>query len=165
MTCCVSGIARRREQTLSTIVRNFNSLLQRVDLQIRRFHAVSRLFASDSGPRLGRKKRFELALYLSVIVSVGGRCPFYGNVRPDLRVFGVYLQPFAVRIVLGIGDDGLDRALGLADAAVDTFFGMDDEEVLAFIEAVHRTDFDAVHVFASDAGVGDDVGHGSSWGS
>ena len=39
--------------------------------------------------------------------------------------------------------------------------GMDDEHVLAFIETVDRADFDAVHVFALDAVLGDDVGHRS----
>jgi hypothetical protein len=36
---------------------------------------------------------------------------------------------------------------------------MDDQHVLAFIEAVHRTDFDAIGIFAGDAVVGDDIGH------
>jgi hypothetical protein len=36
---------------------------------------------------------------------------------------------------------------------------MDDEHVLAFIEAVDGTDLDAIHVFATDAGAGDCKGH------
>jgi hypothetical protein len=36
---------------------------------------------------------------------------------------------------------------------------VDDEHVLAFIEAVHRADLDAIEVFALDAGFDDDVGH------
>jgi hypothetical protein len=36
---------------------------------------------------------------------------------------------------------------------------VNDEHVLAFIEAVDWTDLDAVHVFALDAVVGDDVSH------
>jgi hypothetical protein len=36
---------------------------------------------------------------------------------------------------------------------------MDDEHVLAFIEAVDGANLDAVHVFAADAVVRDDVGH------
>jgi hypothetical protein len=38
---------------------------------------------------------------------------------------------------------------------------MDDEHVLAFVEAVDRTHFHAVHVLALDALVVDDVGHNS----
>jgi hypothetical protein len=36
---------------------------------------------------------------------------------------------------------------------------VDDEHILAFIETVHRTDLDAVHVFALNAALIDDIGH------
>jgi hypothetical protein len=36
---------------------------------------------------------------------------------------------------------------------------MDDQKILALIEAIHRTDLDAVHEFALHASIGDDVGH------
>jgi hypothetical protein len=36
---------------------------------------------------------------------------------------------------------------------------MDDEEILALIEAVHRTHLDTVHELTFDTGVGDDIGH------
>jgi hypothetical protein len=36
---------------------------------------------------------------------------------------------------------------------------MNDEHVLAFIEAVDRADLDAVHILALDAILGDDIGH------
>jgi hypothetical protein len=36
---------------------------------------------------------------------------------------------------------------------------MDDEHVFAFVEAVHRTHFHAVHVFTFDAIIDDDVSH------
>jgi hypothetical protein len=36
---------------------------------------------------------------------------------------------------------------------------MDDQHVLALVEAVHGADFDAVHVFAFNAIVVDDIGH------
>ena len=48
-------------------------------------------------------------------------------------------------IALGVGQDRLDRALGLADAAIDAFVGVDDEHVLALVEAVDRAHLDAVH--------------------
>jgi hypothetical protein len=38
---------------------------------------------------------------------------------------------------------------------------MDYQHVLTSIEAVHRTDLDAVHVLALDAILGDDIGHGT----
>jgi hypothetical protein len=36
---------------------------------------------------------------------------------------------------------------------------MDDEHVVAFIEAIDRAHLDAIHVLAFDAVVGDDEGH------
>jgi hypothetical protein len=39
--------------------------------------------------------------------------------------------------------------------------GMDHDHVLAFVEAVHRTHFHAIHVLALDAVVGDDEGQRS----
>jgi hypothetical protein len=36
---------------------------------------------------------------------------------------------------------------------------MNHEHVLAGVEAVNRADFHAVHIFALDAVLGDDVGH------
>ena len=71
---------------------------------------------------------------------------------------GVDLEPF-LEPALGVGKDRLGRAFGLADAAVDALVGVDDEHVLAFVEAIDRADLDAIHIFAFDAGVGDDVGH------
>ena len=79
-----------------------------------------------------------------------------GDIRKTVRFFR---EPF-LEIVLGIGQDRLGRAFGLAHAAVDAFAGVDDEHVLAFVEAIHRTDFDTVCILALDAGVGDDIGHG-----
>jgi hypothetical protein len=45
-----------------------------------------------------------------------------------------------------------------ADPAIDELVGMDDEHVLAFIEAVHRTHFDAIHNLATNAVLVDDIG-------
>src|SRR5690606_29428456 len=73
-------------------------------------------------------------------------------------IFGVYLQPL-VETAFGIGLDGFSRAFRFAHAAIDAFVRMDDEHVLAFVEAIHRTYFDAVHVLALDAVVRDDIGH------
>jgi hypothetical protein len=61
--------------------------------------------------------------------------------------------------LLGVGLDRVGRALGFADAAVDTFVRMDHEHILAFVEAVHRTYFDAIHILAFDAVFRDDISH------
>jgi hypothetical protein len=36
---------------------------------------------------------------------------------------------------------------------------MDDQHVLALVEAIHRADFNAIGIFAFDAGFRDDVSH------
>ena len=46
-----------------------------------------------------------------------------------------------------------------ASAAIDALIRVDDQKVLAHIEAVDRADLDAIHVFALDAIVGDDMRH------
>ena len=62
--------------------------------------------------------------------------------------------------ILGIGQNRLGRTFGFAHAAIDAFAGIDDEHVLALVEAVDRADLDAVGVLALDAVIGDDIGHG-----
>jgi hypothetical protein len=36
---------------------------------------------------------------------------------------------------------------------------MDDQHVVTLVKAVHRTDLDAIGIFAFDAGFSDDVSH------
>src|SRR5690606_37676552 len=101
----------------------------------------------------------EFPLLVLEGVGVRRRGSFDRNVRPDFRELGVDLQPLAVRLVLAVRLDRIDRAFRFADATINALVRMDDEEVLALIEAVDRADLDAVHVFAAHACVGDDVGH------
>ena len=100
----------------------------------------------------------ELALDPIELLGVGGRVALDRDVWPGRRIFRVYFQPL-IEVGLGVRLDRLGRAFGLADAAVDALVGVDDEHVLAFIEAVDGANLDAVHVFAADAVVRDDVGH------
>src|SRR5690606_23276856 len=60
-------------------------------------------------------------------------------------------------VVLGI--DRVDRALRLAQGAVDALVRVDHQEVGTFVEAVDRAHLDAVGVLALDAVLGDDEGH------
>src|SRR3989344_952304 len=108
---------------------------------------------------LWREILLELAGLALVLLPVGRGRALHGDVRPHLGVLGVDLQPLAVGFVLGVRLDGVDRAFRFADAAVDALVRRDDQEVLAFVEAVHRTHLDAVHELTFHAGVGDDVGH------
>jgi len=91
-------------------------------------------------------------------VGIGGRRLLGRDVGPSLGILSVDVEP-TIEARLGVRLDGVDRAFRLADPAVDALVGMNDEHVLALVEAVHRTDFDAIGVFALDANFSDDVGH------
>jgi hypothetical protein len=88
---------------------------------------------------------------------VGWRRFFHRNNWPHFRVFRIQRQPF-LKPRLGVGLDRVDWAFGLAHPAIDAFVWVDDEHVLALVEAVHGTHFDAVHEFAANAALVDDVG-------
>ena len=102
--------------------------------------------------------RVEFAGLAVPFLAIGGAVALDCDVRPGLGVVGVDLQPL-VEARLSVRLDRLGRAFRLADAAVDALIRVDDEHVLALIETVHRTDFDAVHIFALDAVFDDDIGH------
>ena len=107
---------------------------------------------------LGREEFLELPSHAVELLGVCRRFLLGRDVGPFGGIFGVDLEPlFKAR--LGVGLDRVGRAFRLSDAAVDALVRMDDEHVLAFIEAVDRTDLDAVHVFAFDAIVGHHIGH------
>src|SRR5260221_10785778 len=60
---------------------------------------------------------------------------------------------------LGVRLDCVDRAFRLANTAIDAFIWVDDEHVLALVEAVDGTYLYAVHVLTFDTAFIDDVGH------
>src|SRR5262245_41062707 len=107
---------------------------------------------------LRRKVLLELARRLFPGVGVGRGRPLARDVRPLDREIGVQLEPF-LRLRVGVRQDRLGRALGLAHAAVDALVGMDHEHVGALVKAIDGADLDAVHVLALDAVFGDDVSH------
>lgn len=57
------------------------------------------------------------------------------------------------------GVNGVDRALGNTDGAVDAFVGVNGQKIGAFAKAVHGADVDAIGVLAFDAGFSDGMGH------
>src|SRR5712692_2510009 len=117
---------------------------------------LQRLFALA---RLRSEVLLVLVGLVLVGVGVGRRRALARDVRPFHGELGVHLEPL-LGLAVRLGPDRLRRALGLAHPAVDAFVRMDDEHVLALVEAIHRADLDAVHVLALDAVFGDDVGHG-----
>ena len=60
---------------------------------------------------------------------------------------------------LGVRLDCVDGALGFANTAIDAFVRVDDEHILAFVEAVDRTYLDTVHILTFDTALVDDVSH------
>src|SRR5215207_6407755 len=112
-----------------------------------------------AGAGVRAEKLVELALDALTLVGILAIGLLAGDVRPGRSVFAVELQP-AVGLRLAVWNNCLGRAFGLADAAIDALVRVDDEHVLAFIEAIDRADLDAIHVLAADAGFGNDVGHG-----
>ena len=90
------------------------------------------------------------------LFEVGWGRFFHHNSWPDVRVFRIERQPFFKPRLRG-RLDRVDRAFWLADSAIDAFVWMDDEHVLALVEAVHGAHLDAVHSFAANAVIVDDV--------
>src|SRR5258707_9817924 len=87
-----------------------------------------------------------------------GRGRFFDcNIWPDFRVFRVQRQP-CLKPRLGVRLNRVDRAFRHADPAIDAFVRVDDEHVLALVEAVHGAHVDAVHDFAANTALVDDEG-------
>jgi len=91
-------------------------------------------------------------------LRIGRRFLLGGDVRPGLGEFRVDTQPL-LRAWLGVGLDRVHWAFGFADTAIDAFVRVDHKHIFALVEAIHGADLHAVHVFAFDAIVVDDVGH------
>jgi hypothetical protein len=91
------------------------------------------------------------------LLRVSGGIPFDRNIRPSFRVVSVELEPL-LSARFGIRLDRLDRTFRLAHAAIDAFVRMDDEHVLTLVEAIDGADLHAIHQFALDATLVDNVG-------
>ena len=91
-------------------------------------------------------------------IGIRGRRLFPRDVGPNGRVLAVEVEPL-FGPWLRVGLDSVNGTFRLANTAIDAFVGMDDEHVLALIEAVHGADLDTVRVLAANAAFVDDVGH------
>src|SRR6516165_10572704 len=91
------------------------------------------------------------------LLRVGRGRFFDRNIWPDFRVFRIQRQPF-LKPRLGVSFDRVVWAFRLADSAIDAFVRVDDEHVLALVEAVHGAHVDAVHAFAANTALVDDEG-------
>jgi hypothetical protein len=105
------------------------------------------------------KISLEFASFAIKGLGFGRSLALYRYIWPRARHISVQLKPF-LKPRFGVRLDRFGRALRFADAAVNTFVGMDNQHIFAFVKAIYRAYFDAVHVFALDAVFDDDIGHG-----
>jgi hypothetical protein len=107
---------------------------------------------------IGREMLFEFSFGTIKDLRVNGRVFLLRDIRPILDVVGIQLEPF-FQTRLGVRLDRFSWALRFAYPTINAFIRMDDQHVLTLIEAVDRADFDAIHVFALDAILGDNIRH------
>jgi len=105
-------------------------------------------------------------IWCEVLQFIGLPLPFLGisrwrffsrNVWPNFRVPRIERQPF-LKPCVRVGFYRVYRAFRHANAAVNAFVRVDHEHVLALVETIHGAHLDAVHDFAANAAVIDDVG-------
>lgn len=101
----------------------------------------------------------KLAGHAVPCVGVRRRFALCDDVRPKPGELAVEFEPVRVERGVSVGEDRLGRTLRLLNAAVDTLVRVNDQHVLADIEAIDGANLDAIHVFAFDAVLGDDVSH------
>jgi hypothetical protein len=113
---------------------------------------------SVAGTRVRGEIFIEFPLLTVKLLGIRRRFFLLGDVRPALGVFGIHLKPlFQPR--LGIRLNRVGRTFRFTDATINALVRMNDEHVLALVEAIDGTYFDAVGVFAFDTGFSDDVSH------
>src|SRR3954462_14799313 len=131
---------------------------------IRRAHGAVRgeaVVDEESGERRGWRVESNCRAVHSLLSTL------YALTRgPAGRGFALEDVPIDLHELLHVprhvlfGEDRGHRALRLAGAAIDALVGVDEELLVAFVDAVDGTDVDARLVLDADAGFGDDVGHG-----
>jgi len=119
-------------------------------------HTARALSASITRAGIWRQVLEFVGLPLPLLGVGRGRF-FDRNIWPDFRVFRIQRQPF-LKPRLGVRLDRVDRAFRHADPTIDAFVRVDDEHVLALVEAVHGAHVDTVHDFAANTALVDDEG-------
>ncbi len=127
-----------------------------VNFYPRRVNPAARV--SVSFARFGGKVFFEFAFLAIEPLTISRRFTLFDDIGPFFGIFGVDFQPF-VETRFCVRFDGFRRAFRFTDPTVDAFVRVNDEHILAFIEAIDRANFNAVHIFAFDTVVGDEIGH------
>src|SRR5271156_1981193 len=121
---------------------------------IQRTRAANSLGAAT----LWTEELIELAFNPFPIIGIIRSGLLSGDVGPTRGVFAIELEPFLGHR-FAVRDNRLGRTFRFAHPTIDAFVGVDDQHVVAFVEAVDGANLDAIHIFAANAGFGDDVGH------
>lgn len=116
--------------------------------------------ASDGGlaARILAEILVELSFFAVMLFGIGQRVFALKDHGPHFSIFAIKFHPF-FRVRLGVGFDGIGRAFGFTNAAINALIGMDHQHIFAFVKAIHRTNLDTIGVFAGDAFIVDDIGH------
>ena len=91
-------------------------------------------------------------------IGISGIGLFARNIGPGRSVLTVEFEPAFGR-GLAIRNDCFDRTLRFAHPAIDAFIGVNNQHVFTLIETVYGADLYTIHVFTTDAGLCDNVGH------
>src|SRR6185437_1313514 len=117
-----------------------------------------REWGSVALPRLGGEKLGEFVRSPVEFLGVGRRFSLARYIWPGFGVVGVQLEPKG-KVGLGVRLDRFRRAFGFAHAAVDALVRVNDEHVVALVEAIDRAHLDAVQIFALYAVFHNHIGH------
>jgi hypothetical protein len=103
---------------------------------------------------------WQLVRFAIPFLGIGRGIDYLGNDGPAFGQLRIDLEEML--LIVGnvvVGEDGLGGTLRDAQRAIDALIRIDDQKVRAFVEAIHRTNFDAIGVFTLDAVISHDVGH------
>jgi hypothetical protein len=103
------------------------------------------------------RKILEFVRLSLPLLRVGREGFFDRDFWPDFRVLRIQRQPF-LNPRVRVGLYCVHRTFRHANTAVDAFVRVDHQHVLPLVKAIHGTHLDAVHRFAANTALIDDVG-------
>ena len=126
---------------------------------------LTSVFYGLAASTVKRESRLSLeqvafGLHRLPFVGVGRRRLAFDNRLPEFCKLGVQARErlLIVRnVVLRV--NGFDRTFGNTERAIDAFIRIDNQKIGTFPKAIDRTDIDAVGILATNATLGDNVGH------
>ena len=105
----------------------------------------------------------ELAFFVLPVVCVGQGCFSLGDTGPT-NAGQICIELSHMFLVAGdifFCVNSIDRTLRNADCAVDTFIGIDGQEVRTLSETIDGADINTIGIFAADTSFSYYVGHNS----